>query len=146
MKTFVLQRSILLAVAALGATLPAFGGTILFTCNANIDATVPGTCGTLNTTITGLYASTFTNANASIFIQYGATGLGASNQFQETVSYSAYLAALTAHESGANDVTAVGSLSPGNPTASTGLPSFSTMVGVMEESGVLPGAMAFLSP
>jgi hypothetical protein len=115
MKTFVLQRSILLAVAALGATLPAFGGTILFTCNANIDATVAGTCGTLNTTIAGLYASTFTNANASIFIQYGGTGLGASNQFQETVTYSAYLAALTAHESGANDVTAVGSLSPGNP-------------------------------
>lgn len=115
MKTFVLQRSILLAVAALGATLPAFGGTILFTCNANIDATVAGTCGTLNTTITGLYASTFTNANASIFIQYGATGLGGSNQFQETVSYSAYRAALTAHESGANDVTAVGSLTLGNP-------------------------------
>ena len=27
---------------------------------------------------------------------------------------------------------------PGDPSASTGLPSFSTMVGVMEESGVLP--------
>lgn len=76
MKTFMLQRSILLAVAALGATLPAFGGTILFTCNANIDVTVARTCGTLNTTIAGLYASTFTNANASIFIQYGATQQG----------------------------------------------------------------------
>ena len=35
---------------------------------------------------------------------------------------------------------------PGEPTASTGLPSFSTMVGVIEESGVLPGAIAFASP
>ena len=35
---------------------------------------------------------------------------------------------------------------PGDPSASTGLPSFSTMVGVIDESGVLRGAMAFASP
>src|SRR5260370_10042885 len=115
MKAIGLQRSIFLIVAALTATLPAFGGNINFTCAANIDATQAGTCASLNVTLAGLYASTFTDANASIYIQYGATGLGASNQYRDTVTYSAYLAALTAHESGANDATAVGSLSATNP-------------------------------
>ncbi len=115
MKALGLQRSIFLIVAVLSATLPAFGGNISFTCAANIDATQAGTCASLNVTLAGLYASTFTDANASIYIQYGATGLGASNQYRDTVTYSAYLAALTAHESGANDATAVGSLSATNP-------------------------------
>ena len=35
---------------------------------------------------------------------------------------------------------------PGEPNARNGLPSCSTMVGVMEESGVLRGAMASASP
>jgi hypothetical protein len=115
MKAPGLQQSIFLIVAAVGATLPAFGGSISFTCAANIDATQAGTCTSLNVTLAGLYSSTFTDANASIYIQYGATGLGASNQYLDTVTYSAYLAALTAQESGANDVAAVGSLSPTNP-------------------------------
>jgi hypothetical protein len=104
-----------LIVGALGAALPALGGNISFTCSGNIDATQAGTCASLNGTLAGLYSSTFTNANASIYIQYGATGLGASTEYLNTVTYSAYLAALTAHESGANDAVAVGSLSPTNP-------------------------------
>ena len=35
---------------------------------------------------------------------------------------------------------------PGLPVASRALPSFSTMVGVMEDSGRLPGSIALASP
>jgi hypothetical protein len=115
MKALGLHRPIFLVVAVVGASLPAFGGNISFTCAANIDATQAGTCASLNVSLAGLYASTFTDVNASIYIQYGTTGLGASNDYLNTVTYSAYLAALTAHESGANDIAAVGSLSPTNP-------------------------------
>ena len=66
-------------------------------CAANIDALGPAnTCSTLNTTIAGLYSSTFSNANASIYIQYGITGLGPSSQFQNFVTYSSYVNALAA--------------------------------------------------
>jgi hypothetical protein len=50
----------------------------------------------LNTTVAGLYNSTFSNANADIYIQYGATDLGQSSQFQNFVTYSTYLSALKA--------------------------------------------------
>ncbi len=35
---------------------------------------------------------------------------------------------------------------PGEPTTITGLPSFRTSVGAIEESGRLPGAMALAVP
>ena len=45
---------------------------LVFTGDANIDATAAGTCNTLNPSIAGLYNSTFSNVNASIYIQkYG---------------------------------------------------------------------------
>ena len=119
MKAIALYRSFFLVVAAVGAALPAFGTGILFTCASNVDATHGGTCGTLNTTIADLYSSTFTDANASIYIQYGSTGVGSSLQYYTTFSYGAYYTALAANESGANDVTAVNSLGGGtnNPVA-----------------------------
>jgi hypothetical protein len=67
---------------------------ITFTCDPTVSAS---TCATLNTTIAGLYSKTFTNANASIYIKYGATGLGSSTTgFFNTISYSSYLADLAA--------------------------------------------------
>jgi len=90
-------------------------GAITYSCASNIDATFAGTCNTLNTTIAGIYGSTFTNANASIYITYGSTGLASSLQFLDNVTYTAYANALAAHEGDANDATAVGSLG-GNVT------------------------------
>jgi hypothetical protein len=40
--------------------------------------------------ISGLYSSTFNNANANIYIQYGTTGLGESSQFNNLVPYTDY--------------------------------------------------------
>jgi PEP-CTERM motif len=93
---------------AMGATRAS--GTISYTCAANIDATVAGTCAMLNGTIAGLYNSTFSNANASIYVTYGATGLASSLQYYTNVTYTAYVNALTLNEGDANDVTAVASL------------------------------------
>ena len=43
---------------------------IVYTCDPGIDADV---CTTLNTTISGLYASIFTNAAANIYVKFGPT-------------------------------------------------------------------------
>ena len=92
---------------------------ISFTCNVNIDATVAGTCNTLNTNIAGIYNNAFSNANASIFIEYGTTGLGQSTSgFLNLVSYNTYRNALAATASAnATDTAAVASL----PTLEPGL-------------------------
>jgi hypothetical protein len=66
-------------------------GNISYTRAGNIDTLGPaGTCATLDSTIGGLYNSTFTNANASIYIQYGNAGLGQSSQYLNFVDYSTY--------------------------------------------------------
>jgi hypothetical protein len=97
----------------------ATAGNISYTCDSGLIA--DGTCAVLNSTIAGLYNSTFTNANASIYIQYGVTGLASSLQYYDNVSYSAYATALAANEGDANDVTAVASLGGNttNPVVST---------------------------
>jgi uncharacterized protein (TIGR03437 family) len=93
-------------------------GTIAYTCDPSINA-VAGVCNTLNTTIAGLYASTFTNANANIYITFGNTGLGQSLTELNLVPYSSYRSALIASESSANDMTAVtNSVPPANPFGS----------------------------
>jgi uncharacterized protein (TIGR03437 family) len=100
MKRFSVRRAIfqiiLVLGTLLGTTTPAFAG-ITYTCDPNIDAKVAGTCATLNSTIAGLYNSTFSNANASIYIQYGSAGLGNSFTSEAILTYSQYLTALTAN-------------------------------------------------
>jgi uncharacterized protein (TIGR03437 family) len=81
-------------------------GTVAYTCDSSINA-VSGVCNTLNTTIAGLYASAFTNVNASIYITFGNTGLGSSLTELNLINYSSYRSALVASESNTNDVTAV---------------------------------------
>src|SRR5438046_1159981 len=111
-----MRRSIFLLCAfgsALSWTGPAFASGISYTCDPTIDAAMAGTCSTLNSSIAGLYSGTFTNANASIFIAFGTTGLGQSAQYYNAATFTNYLTALTSHESGANDLTAVSSLSGG---------------------------------
>jgi uncharacterized protein (TIGR03437 family) len=94
MKRFSLRRMIF-PVLVLGSALPAFAG-VTYTCDPNIEAAHAGTCAFLNSTIAGLYNSTFSNANADIYIQYGAVSLGHSNYSLAQASYSVYLGALTA--------------------------------------------------
>jgi hypothetical protein len=80
-----------LIVALTFGTALSHAGSLSYTCDANIDALGPAnTCATLDTTIAGLYNSTFTNANASIYIQYGTAGLGQSSQYLNFVDYSTY--------------------------------------------------------
>ena len=105
-----MEKVLCLAVGIVfGAALASATG-ISYTCDSTIDSTVAGTCNTLNTTIKGIYSSTFSNADASIYIQYGTTGLASSLQYYTNVTYTAYANALTLDETDANDVTAVNSL------------------------------------
>lgn len=101
----------------LGAT-GASAGTLSYTCASNIDSAGPvTTCATLNTTIANLYGKAFNNVNASIYIQYGTTGLGESTSgFLNLFSYSAYRAALAATGStDAIDIAALASLPATEP-------------------------------
>ena len=68
------------------------GSGIVYTCASNVPAS---TCSYLNTTVAGYYNSVFTNANASIYIQFGDTGLGESDGFYNLVHYTPYVTSLT---------------------------------------------------
>ena len=65
---------------------------VVYTCASNVAAS---TCSYLNTTVAGYYNAIFTNANASIYVQYGATGLGESTGYLNLVPYSQYITAVT---------------------------------------------------
>ncbi len=66
------------------------GSGIVYTCAPNVAV---ATCNYLNTTVAAYYNDTFTNANANIYVQYGTTGLGASVQYENFVTYSQYVTA-----------------------------------------------------
>lgn len=85
--------------------------TLTYTCDPTVDATAAGTCGYLNTTIAGLYTSTFTNISADIYVEQGITPL-ATNQIGESfVPYSSYKSALSSVSGGdAVDVAALAAL------------------------------------
>ncbi len=118
-----LQR-LLGLVASLAFFAVLASGGISYTCDPSVDATMAGTCSTLNTTISGLYSSTFSNANASIYIQYGTTGLGSSTPgFDNQISYADYLADLAATgSSNAVDTAALASLPATEPALYGGAP------------------------
>jgi len=82
---------------------------ITYVCDSGIAAS---TCSFLNTTVAGQYKSTFSNANAVIYIQYGTTGLASSTTgFDNQVTYAQYVAALTANTNqSAIDVSALAAL------------------------------------
>src|SRR5579863_422580 len=89
------------AALALAFTIPAFAGTLTYTCETSGLGPVPtGVCSYLNTTIAGLYDSTFSNANANIYIKYGGTPLAENQPVRDYVSYTAYLSGLTSTASG----------------------------------------------
>jgi hypothetical protein len=76
------------------ATALASAAGITYTCDPSVAAS---TCTYLNTTVAGLYDSTFTNASADIYVQYGSSGLASTSSVGNQVSYSAYVAALAAN-------------------------------------------------
>jgi hypothetical protein len=112
------KRTLWVVVAACAPMCaPILSGSVAYTCAANIDATEAGTCAYLNTTIAGLYNSTFSNMNADFYIEYGVTGLGSNSQYVSGVSYSSYLDALTSTASSdAVDTGALASLPLAEPS------------------------------
>ena len=68
------------------------GSGLVYTCASNVPTS---TCTYLNTTVAGYYNSIFTNANASIYVQFGTTGLGSSVGYINLVPYSKYITAVT---------------------------------------------------
>jgi hypothetical protein len=87
-------KNALMLALALGSAIPAFAGTVTYTCDPNVAV---ATCTYLNTTVANMYNSTFTDANADIYIQYGTTGLASTESPLDGMPYSAYLAFLTAN-------------------------------------------------
>jgi hypothetical protein len=96
---------------AFGTALASAG--ITYTCDPTVDA---ATCNYLNTTVAAMYSSTFTNANANIYITFGTTGLASTQTAFNVVTYSQYLTALTTHASGAIQAAAIAALNA-NDTA-----------------------------
>ena len=123
---------------------------IVYTCDPTILA-VPGVCNTLNTTIAGLYASAFTNANASIYVTFGVTELSQSNQFFNPTSYGAFRNALQASGTDTDDSTAFSKSVPATNPIGSGLVAITAanlralgltpMVGIQANGGACtPGA------
>jgi hypothetical protein len=98
------MRSAIYTVLALGSIVPAFSSGITYTCDSvptDPGYVSPSVCAYLNNTIAAIYNTTFTNATADIYIQYGAIdGLAESTKAFNLVSYSTYLSDLTATASG----------------------------------------------
>jgi uncharacterized protein (TIGR03437 family) len=140
-------------VFLLGSTQAAFAG-ITYTCDPNIDQTRAGTCAYLNSTIAGLYSSTFSNANASIYIQYGSTGLGLSYMSLTEISYREYLNALTSSANASGNTVQVAAVkalnsfdSPLYGTSSVVMTSaLAAALGFGGLSGVAAGGTGFCAP
>jgi hypothetical protein len=118
-------------------------GGISYTCDPSISGI---TCSTLNTTVAGLYNTTFTNLNANIYIQYGTTGLGESTTgFENQISYADYRADLAATASSdAVDTAALASLPVTEPALYDGAPveitsALGTALGLTNLNGTTVG-------
>lgn len=104
-------------LCCMGAALatPGIAG-VVYTCDANLTSASPNACTVLNTTIAGLYNSTFTNASANIYVKLGNTALGYSFASFYYFSYTDYRNALIAAQSSSSDATALAnSVPPENP-------------------------------
>jgi hypothetical protein len=83
-------------LSAIGAV-PA-RANITYSCAGSVDAAQAGTCNYLNTVIASQYSAAFGNANASIFIEMaGIAGAQSTTGFYNSISYSTYVADLTAN-------------------------------------------------
>ena len=99
------------AAILIAGALPALAN-ITYQCDASFTSDAPGgTCAYLNSTISGLYSSTFTNANANIYITFGSTGLGQSQTALNVYTFSQY--------QGAYQTNLTSALNPDNATQTT---------------------------
>jgi hypothetical protein len=106
------RHLLLLTIAALGVTLPAFA-TLTYTCDSNIEATQSGTCAALQgATVAGVYNGIFGNSIMSnVYIKYAPIGAYGESFFNVTpVPYSVYYAALLA-----KNPAAAATLTPADP-------------------------------
>lgn len=144
-KLMSLKKFVGVAVGMVCSISLASAGGITYTCDPSVAAS---TCNTLNTTIAGLYNSTFSNVNANIYIQYGTTGLGQSTTgFTNQISYSTYIADLAA-EAGPGTVRAdaVASLPATEPALYGGAPiditsALGTALGISGLNGTTAGGV-----
>ena len=83
----------------------AVGPSLTYTCDPSIN-TVAGACNALNTTIAALYTSKFSDINASIYVTFGATGLGQSQYVINSKTYASFRSALQADQTDSDDVIA----------------------------------------
>jgi hypothetical protein len=132
---FLKKTFLLAAMLTSSATLASAG--ISYTCDPNVLAS---TCNFLNTTVAGLYGSTFTNANASVYIQYGTTGLASTSAFTNAVPYADYLAALQANPTkSALQFSSLASLS--NTTAAYGTGNVGITIALAQALGIAGDAL-----
>ncbi len=118
-----LLKGAFLTFALATAATVAHASGISYTCAANINADSGiNLCSSINSVVAGDYKSIFSNANASIYVEFADNnGLGQTMQVINTVSYSSYLTALTANSSGdAVDTAALASLSATEPSLYNG--------------------------
>jgi hypothetical protein len=111
------RHLLLLTIAALGATLPAFA-TLTYTCDSNIDAMQSGTCAALQgSTVAGVYNGIFGNSiTSNVYVKYAPIGAYGESFFNVTpVPYSIYYAALLA-----KNPAAAATLTPADPLFSYG--------------------------
>jgi hypothetical protein len=98
---------------------PGLRASITYVCDPSIASNpdVPaGTCNYLNTTIAGLYSSTFSNANATIYIQLGSPG-GESSFLRNGISYATYTSDFEAEST---DAAALATLPTSEPDGLSG--------------------------
>lgn len=117
-------KGIVLSLAFTAGSLMAHAAGISYTCAADINTDGPASlCSSIGSVVGADYNSIFSNANASIYIQFANNGgLGESTTgFLNLVSYNSYLTALKADSSGdAIDTAAIASLPSTEPALYSG--------------------------
>lgn len=106
-------------MAGIALTLAPAHASITYTCDSSITSNVnvpAGSCGILQTTIANLYNSTFSNANASIYVQLGPNSGGESQFLLGGLDYSTYKTDFTGEST---DAAAVANI-PGSEPDVTG--------------------------
>lgn len=107
-------RRLLITGLLVVATVRPGRADVIYTCDPSIGATL---CSSINSIVGGIYDSTFTNANTSIFITFNGSPPGlpplpnnfvsGSLRYFNAVSYGTWRSALIGAETDANDVLAV---------------------------------------
>ena len=109
-----------LAAAMALSVAPQLHASITYICDSSITSNVnipAGTCSYLQTTIAGMYSGTFTNANATIYVQLGPNAGGESQFGVSGISYSNYV---TEFKAESTDAAALATLPASEPDGLSG--------------------------